>query len=139
MSPKRPRALVLDDDRSTLLVVSRALEGLGLNPIACSSPTVALQIVEDNAPLDIIVTDYQMPEMNGEQFLQRLAGTDLLPTKGVIMTSGVISLPEINRLLSSGVDYFLPKPVNLKELCGYVNRALQSRGVGHDSAGTMST
>jgi two-component system sensor histidine kinase EvgS len=130
MNPKLIKALVVDDDRSTLLIIGKALESMGIIPILCSSPVHAVQIVADN-PIEILITDFQMPEMNGAELIDTLDKSNPDKKRATIMTSGVVSLPQINKFLESGVDYFLPKPVNLRELCLYLKRILEAKKSGN--------
>lgn len=129
MNPKLVRALVVDDDRSTLLIVGKALESMGIAPILCSNPLHVAQIVADNQ-IDILITDFQMPEMNGAELVQQMDSLHPNEERATIMTSGVISLPQINKLLENGVDYFIPKPVNLRELCLYLQRIVDAKKDG---------
>lgn len=129
MNPKLVKALVVDDDRSTLLIIGKALESMGISPILCSNPVHAIQIVADN-PIDIFITDFQMPEMNGAELVDKIDEACPNDGRATIMTSGVISLPQINKLLENGVDYFIPKPVNLRELCLYLQRIVEAKKLG---------
>jgi DNA-binding NtrC family response regulator len=129
MNPKLVKALVVDDDRSTLLIIGKALESMGISPILCSNPVHAVQIVADN-PIDILITDFQMPELNGAELVGKIDGAVPNDERATIMTSGVISLPQINKLLENGVDYFIPKPVNLRELCLYLQRIVEAKKLG---------
>ena len=138
MNPKLVKALVVDDDRSTLLIIGKALESMGISPILCSSPVHAVQIVVDN-PIDIFITDFQMPEMNGAELVGEIDTASPNETRATIMTSGVISLPQINMLLENGVDYFIPKPVNLRELCFYLQRILEAKKLGRWTSRTKES
>ena len=120
MSEKQMVALVVDDERGTRELIERVLRQNGIVPVSASDPLRALQILEDNQRFDLVVTDYQMPNLNGREFIEALKKD---PKKGnvpVIMVSGVISLREISDLMGGGVEYFVPKPLNLKELTRYV-------------------
>lgn len=127
MGNRLKKVLVVDDDPTTLAILGRSLENLGFAPIVCASPSVALQIAQENGPWEIVVSDYQMPAMTGDVFLSELR--KLLPDSNhaTIMTSGIISLPKISELLQDGVDYFLPKPINLREFSEYINRVTLSK------------
>jgi response regulator RpfG family c-di-GMP phosphodiesterase len=80
-----------------------------------------------------------MPAMTGDVFLSELR--KLLPDSNhaTIMTSGIISLPKISELLQDGVDYFLPKPINLREFSDYINRVTVSKQIEKVSADNRAT
>jgi CheY-like chemotaxis protein len=80
------RILVLDDTRTWRELVKSYLENeLGIAPIVASGGREALDILSAS-PIDVVVTDLNMPEMNGIQFVQR--ARPLFPTtKFIIMTA----------------------------------------------------
>ena len=72
----RNRALVADDDREMLEMVSRVLGRLGLEVITASSGAELLENVAEQGPFDLVVTDVAMPWMSGLQVMHsaRTAG-----------------------------------------------------------------
>ena len=120
MQPPALTALVVDDDRVSRRLIQQALIESGVVPLCCSDPRFALTILAENRPFDLVVTDFQMPRMNGREFVQELRASEQWRGIPVIMVSGVISLKQINDMLGSGVDYFLPKPLVLSDLIHYV-------------------
>ena len=72
----RNRALVADNDREMLEMVSRVLGRLGLEVITASSGAELLENVAEQGPFDLVVTDVAMPWMSGLQVMHsaRTAG-----------------------------------------------------------------
>jgi CheY-like chemotaxis protein len=127
MIPNIKTALLLDDERSSRHILLDLLNKRGYAVIGCSKPLVAIEILKDNNPFDLIITDYQMEGMNGAEFVSYLRQHELGATIPVIMVSGVISLKEINNLLGNGVDYFLPKPLRLRDVEHYIDLCAASQ------------
>jgi CheY-like chemotaxis protein len=113
-------ALVVDDERSTREMVAKLLVTLDIVPVQASDVSRALHILEDNRNFDLIVSDYQMPGLSGRELVTRVHEVPRYKSIPIIMISGVISLREINDLLGSGIEFFLPKPVNLRDLANYI-------------------
>ncbi|MDP6442520.1 MAG: response regulator [Pirellulaceae bacterium] len=67
--PKRPKILVVDDDLMVLEVFRRQLAD-DFDVFPASAGSEALQLVRDN-PIDIVISDYRMPNMNGLEVLLR--------------------------------------------------------------------
>jgi CheY-like chemotaxis protein len=76
LTPHNQSVLVVDDDPEQLRFLKRIIERAGFKVIASQSATEALDVLGDK-PVDIIVSDYKMPEMDGFEFLQALRGIDI--------------------------------------------------------------
>jgi CheY-like chemotaxis protein len=75
VNPKNHSVLVVDDDPEQLRFLKRIIERAGFKVVASESATEALDVLSDKQ-VDIIVSDYKMPEMDGFEFLQALRGLD---------------------------------------------------------------
>lgn len=66
------RVLLVDDERLVLSSLRRLLARAGFEVQTCGSGAEALALLEKE-PIDLIVSDYKMPGMNGIEFLARVA------------------------------------------------------------------
>ena len=78
--------LVVDDDPLVLEVTADMLKDLGCEVVTAASGMDALERLSENANIEILVTDLNMPGMNGYELAQRAAATR--PGLQVIMLSG---------------------------------------------------
>ena len=122
------KILVAEDELVTRTIIVRALEKDGHHIIAASTGDLAWKILTDNPGVNLVITDYMMPEMDGRALVKAIRENDEYAEVPVIMTSGVIGLNEISQVLSEGVNRFLPKPVNVGELREYVQALLGGDG-----------
>ncbi|NQV40445.1 MAG: response regulator [Nitrosopumilus sp.] len=76
-----------------------------------------IALIQDNE-FDIILLDMSMPEMDGNEFLEKLEHEGLLKKqKIIVMTAHSLSALEIELLMSKhGICWFLKKPLSLSEL-----------------------
>ncbi len=88
----------------------------------------ALSIIQEGITVDLVVTDYRMPGMNGHEFLFALK--KVLPSVPVIMLTGHSSVETYLKSLSLGVFEHLNKPVETKELGRIVEAALEWSDAG---------
>jgi len=65
------RILVCDDDRGVLSLVGTVLRDVGYTVWEADDPATALHILEERAPIDLLLTDYAMPTMNGDALIKR--------------------------------------------------------------------
>ncbi len=66
------RVLVVDDDDATRKFVDRVLREAGFETIVAADGLEAIARVQDDSPLDLILTDLMMPGMNGDELARRL-------------------------------------------------------------------
>ena len=78
--------LVVDDDPLVLEVTADMLKDLGCEVVTAASGMDALERLSENADVDILITDLNMPGMDGYELAQRAAATR--PGLQVIMLSG---------------------------------------------------
>lgn len=82
-------------------------------------------------PFDLVIIDYELPEMNGEQFMHELR--KIQPNIAVIFVSGTLTLELAIQLSKQGVAGIFNKPANPKNLVEKINETL-FRPVGRDTA-----
>lgn len=80
------------------------------------SSRAAWEYIRNGSPVDMIVCDVDMPQMNGLEFLSKVKGTH--PDIIVVMMSGVSEYE--NRARQAGADAFLAKPFEINDLFGLV-------------------
>ena len=85
--------LVVDDDPNVLDVISEMLTRLGCEVNKTRSPDRAVEILKDaTIPIDLLVTDFSMKEMNGSEFVR--AAFRLRPRLKALFMSGECSPSE---------------------------------------------
>jgi DNA-binding NtrC family response regulator len=112
------RIFVIDDDPPILRALERTLRRTGVEILVFQSPLKALAAMASQAP-DVVLTDYNMPEMNGGQVLQRVAAAHPSALR-VLLTANANFLTPDDRAIAHEV---LPKPWNLDAL----QKAIQPR------------
>jgi two-component system, LuxR family, response regulator FixJ len=111
----------VDDDEAVLLSVHAMLKQHGYAARCFSSAAVFLA----EAPLDrpgCVITDVQMPEINGIELQQRLL--DANSPLSVVVVTGVADVPMAVSLMESGAITLLEKPYNHHDLLRAVERGL---------------
>jgi CheY-like chemotaxis protein len=108
-----PRSLVVDDDKTVLNYVAQMLARLGCHvDTAQEKPDVMNKLTA--GIYDLMVTDLEMPEMNGYHLTQRVK-KERYDTKVIIMT-GRSEADCLDMMATRWVDGWLFKPFGLKEL-----------------------
>lgn len=90
--------------------VSKALEFLGLYEVE------ERENDPDFVQVNLIITDYCMPEMTGYDLLRKIKGSESLKDIPVVIMSSENVPSRINRCMEDGADDFLMKPVQLSDV-----------------------
>jgi two-component system OmpR family response regulator len=120
-----PRVLIADDEPNIREVISFALERAGFETVTARNGTEAMQQVR-RGPVDLIVLDIGMPEMDGLEVCRQIRKTSEVP---ILFLSARDE--EIDRVLGLeiGGDGYVTKPFSARELVARVNVILKrSRG-----------
>jgi two-component system nitrogen regulation response regulator GlnG len=113
--------LVADDDRAIRMVLNQALIRLGHDVRMTSNAATLWRWVADGEG-DLVITDVIMPDENGLDLIPRIK--KLRPELRIIVMSAQNTLLTAVKATERGAFEYLPKPFDLRELIGVVERAL---------------
>ena len=116
--------LIVDDDSSVLDLVSRTLRAYRLS--LARDPDEALHVAGQIASLDLLITDYLMPSMTGEELIGRLR--ERWPALNVLILTGHAALLEAEHAPWWANEVHLGKPFEIGRL-----RALVTELIGPPS------
>jgi chemotaxis protein histidine kinase CheA/ActR/RegA family two-component response regulator len=124
---ERNRALVVDDALSVRRTASRNLRALGLEVEEASDGEQALGKLRSRN-YRLILTDLEMPKMDGFALLAELGRTGALGKTPIVVNSTRSDGETRRRVLEMGARAYLTKPVDLEELAGVVEAILAGDG-----------
>ncbi len=114
--------LVVDDDVQVGKVLQALLGQAGIAAVLARSGAEALEVLAGSARIDAVVTDLQMPEMDGLQLLQRIMAR--WPEVPVMLLTGFGTVPLAVEAMRLGATDFMLKPFQNEEVLFCVKRAL---------------
>ncbi len=113
MAEQKKRILVVDDEENTRLALTRLLSRDGYEVKTASDGSDALNLIRSH-PVELIITDLNMPVMDGLEFLKELNREH--PTSHVIMLTAYGEVESYLEALNLGAFEYLNKPVKFEEL-----------------------
>ncbi len=114
--------LVVDDEPENRRLYSEILSDLGYRVIDEPDGASALSDIRHGEKIDLVITDFKMPGMNGLELAATLR--KMLPAIPILMLTAYTSIEHYVQSLSLGVFEYINKPVGAMELIRIVRMAL---------------
>ena len=110
--------LAVDDEAGARAALDIVLRLAGHRTVATACPEEALKLLDRNAP-DLIITNHNMPDMNGLAFVRRLKQLNFCGK--IIVVSAYVSSREEREYRKLGVVGLMEKPFNVAELRDWID------------------
>jgi DNA-binding response OmpR family regulator len=118
-----PQIMVVDDDADTVSILARHLQREGFVAIEAISGAECIRLAREN-PVDVILLDLMMPEMDGFQVCRKLKEDTSTAEIPVIMITARDDLDARAEGMRLGVSDFLAKPVFRRQLANRIRAQL---------------
>ena len=102
------QAMVVDDSRAVRLILSRNLAEVGYEVCAASDGAEAIALLREE--LTLILVDWNMPRMNGLEFLEKLRADPRYASVKVMMVTTETEVDQMVKALAAGADEYVMKP-----------------------------
>jgi signal transduction histidine kinase len=134
------RLLIVDDNRAQVDALSHALQMEGFATTGVGSSTEALDLLRTSAAdpgnsFDVLITDFQMPGMNGIALLRAAHSIDE-HLVSIVMTGHATIDTAVDAMRSGALDYIV-KPINLRVTVPAVRRAIAVRRLRVENAALL--
>ena len=121
-----PLIVVIDDDAGTRLLVSQVLKKEGYQVMAAEDGAKGLALVREFKP-DLVVSDVQMPLLDGFEVLDQVRNDPALAATAVILLTSLQDRSYMRQGMTTGADDYLTKPFAPQELRETVSAQLNKR------------
>lgn len=116
--------LVVDDEQTYLSSIAETLKERKFKIIQALDGKMGIAVAKKFLP-DIIIADWEMPEMNGLKMIQELKSDKTTKDIPVIMCTGIMTTSEnLDTALEAGASDYIRKPIDAIELTARINAAL---------------
>jgi len=126
-SALRHRVLHIEDNMSNLKLVERIFaQRPDVEVVAALHGSLGLELAREHNPA-LILLDLHLPDIGGEQVLQRLRDDPATASIPVVIVSADATSGQIQRLLASGASSYITKPIDVRELLGIFEKTINGR------------
>ena len=112
------RTLIVDDSSVMRKIVERALRQAGLDPLVvheAGSGTEGLELLKTKH-VDLILSDINMPSMDGLEFLRQIRAQNLAPGVPVVMITTESSEEHVKQAILAGAQGYIRKPFTAEQV-----------------------
>lgn len=111
------RAMVVDDSRALRRILGEMLKQSGFEIVEAANGREALARLREAAPLDVVLVDWNMPEMNGLEFVRSVRGDSRYDAMPLIMVTTETEIEQMQSALQSGANEYVMKPFTSDVIC----------------------
>ncbi len=123
-----PTVLYIEDNLSNMELIQRVLARRGeVRLLTAMRGFEGLEMVREHRP-DLILLDIHLPDLQGDEILQRLQEEEATARIPVIIISADATPGQIARLLNMGAREYLTKPLDVRKFLGVLDDALPRAG-----------
>jgi len=115
--------LIVEDNEKNMKLFRDVLQHAGYRTLEAATGAAGLAATREHRP-DLVLMDIQLPDTDGTAVLAAVRQDPAL-TMPVIAVSASVMPDDQQRILASGFDGFITKPINLKSFLASVKQALQ--------------
>lgn len=104
------RVLVIDDSRAMRAILRSAVRSFGCDCIEAANGKEGLDQVCREGPFELALVDWNMPVMNGLEFVTAVRAKPEHASMRVVMVTTEVEMSQVARALSAGADEYVMKP-----------------------------
>jgi len=104
------RALIIDDSKAMRSILGRMLRGLDFEVMEAANGREALEQLRNTGKIDIALVDWNMPEMNGFDFVRAVRADQMYDGVLLMMVTTETEMENVVRALAAGANEYVMKP-----------------------------
>jgi signal transduction histidine kinase/DNA-binding response OmpR family regulator len=124
------RILVVDDDMRTVYALSAMLRARGAEVVVGDNGRAALQALEAQAPVDAVLMDIMMPEMDGYEAMRRIRRDPRHARLPIIALTAKVMQGDPEKCVAAGATDYLSKPIDPRRLLERLQHHLAGASAG---------
>jgi two-component system, chemotaxis family, chemotaxis protein CheY len=115
------RALVIDDSRTVRIIIGKILREMGMEVCEAGNGLEALEQLKQNPDVELLLVDWNMPEMNGFDFLRAVRSQRAYDAVRILMVTSEAQSEQVIMALNAGANEYLMKPFSKDVLMAKLN------------------
>lgn len=113
--------MVIDDSRTVRMIIRRTLIELGLEVVEAGNGREGLEQLRQQEDVGLVLVDWNMPEMNGLEFIQAVRAQRAYDAVRLVMVTTETEQEQVLRALDAGANEYVMKPFTKEILVAKIN------------------
>ena len=113
--------LIVEDNEKNMILVRDVLQFKGYQTLEAATGTEGLRLAREAMP-DLVLMDIKLPDIDGITALKRLRADPQTQKMSVVAVSASVMPDDQQRIIASGFDAYITKPINVKSFIETVER-----------------
>jgi len=110
------KVLLADDDMRNVFAISRILEEKGMEVFKAPDGQKALEVMDKEPRMDLVLMDIMMPVMDGYEAIGRIRQQERFRTLPILAVTAKAMREDRDKCIAAGANDYLPKPVDIERL-----------------------
>jgi len=124
MSTPAKKILIVDDDTRNIFALSLTLRAKGYTCLSSTDAAKAINMIQQDDTIGIVLMDMMMPEMDGYEAINRIRDDKKLRDIPVVAVTAQAMPGDREKCLEAGANAYISKPVNVDVLIDLLNTYL---------------
>ena len=108
--------LVVDDDMRNVFALSHALKSKGMTVLRAENGQKALELLEANQDIDIVLVDIMMPVMDGYETIKRIRAQEKYWKLPILALTAKAMKGDREKCIEAGANDYLAKPIDIEKV-----------------------
>ena len=110
------KVLIVDDDARNIFALTTMLENQDMNVSSATNGRQAIEILQNNTDINVVLMDIMMPEMDGYQTMREIRKDAQFGALPILALTAKAMKGDREKCLEAGASDYIAKPVNTNEL-----------------------
>ncbi|PBQ32836.1 response regulator [Sphingobacteriaceae bacterium] len=112
----KKRILIIDDDNRNIFALTATLRSKGFECISRTNAREAIEFLQGDEPIDIVLLDMMMPDMDGYEALPEIKKITKRSDVPVVSVTAQAMTGDKEKCLAAGADNYISKPIDVDKL-----------------------
>ena len=104
------RVLIIDDSRAMRSILRLAMKSLAPEIVEAANGQEGLERLADRGPFDLVLVDWNMPVMNGLEFVTAVRANPDYTAVRIVMVTTEVEMSQVSKALAAGAEEYVMKP-----------------------------
>ncbi len=116
--------LIVDDDQRNIFALRLTLKAKGYQVLSSTTAQEAIQLLESNQDIVLVLMDMMMPEIDGYEAIRLIRDSSFIDQLPVISVTAQAMSGDREKCLAAGAQSYISKPIDVDKLMGEIERLI---------------